>query len=704
MRGSLTCLIIGETPATQFLAWRLSLSNAFIILVSSNISSDGLVSWKSSKLGSNFYRPNEFAKEFDDLESKLTDADGNPRYKIDIMVLSCLSFTSLDRYCDLLSKYSDQNTIVLMNANFGVQLEKLVLDRFFNSSSCILSLLCDVEGRQLSSGSYALVNDSCSFYFGLTYAGKDFTKNTNKNDRLMVNLESVKATFADDNSILNAMISQLQRTNVDEVVKICPSHSFEMALKVWEHIIPRISLNILSVVFEQFDYDKLLTNTSSKRIFQDLVKELVEICFTQCGSVVAKYMVPAFDLNKCTDNLSSQIDFSRVVEETKSRKRQMDRSTINEYPEFLTLSFEAYCFYHRLEFPAHILLHQPILMASNFGINYSSLNFLFGFYSQLLSISGFSIEGGPNKVGPSSLFFGVRTQLANQSEQTLISTDNSPLVGGRITRLRAKLKRRGNHDHSRGTSCDETEDSMLNYAAAEIEDINIDAGNKNSKELDDHDDGIEESGSLKNSRFAFFCDGGIVDSGPEDNDSSSIVDDLIQLPNFQRREFRGGKSEGTFEKNDASATFEHEVRNNPFTMSSRYYFDAYRLGDQDNFMSLKEKRAGNWSRPKLWKLQRQYLVETGQMCGSGVTSSTVPDRFLWDHVNLLRRVNMGGILSVTTSRYGHVDSSQRLFDDWNRGVGPLKRLTLTAPTSATHRTSKDRRLPAHAKPFISDAE
>ncbi|SCU77979.1 LAME_0A02872g1_1 [Lachancea meyersii CBS 8951] len=681
MGRSLTCLIVGETPATQFLAWRLSLSNAFIILASSNISSDGLVSWKSSKLGSNFYRPNVFAKEFEDLESKLAETDGSAKYKIDVMVVSCLSFPSLDRYCKLLSKYSDKNTVVLMNANFGVELESLVLDMFFNCSSCVLSILCDVEARQLSSGSYALVNDSCCFYVGLTNIRKDVTNRSSKHDKhdnCRLNIDRVKEIMADEGSILNAVLAQVQQTEVEEIIKIGPDRSFEMAVKVWEHLIPRISLNILSIVFEQFDYDKLLANSSSRLIFEDLVTELMQICYKQCGSVVMKYMKASFDASKDSENIVTGIDFEKVVQETKDRKRQMDMFTINEYPEFLTLSFEAYCFHHRLEYPAHVLLHQPMRLANEFGMNYSSLNFLFGFYSQLLLICGYRIEGGPNKLGRSSLLFGAGTQLVSPSEQTLVPKDNTSPSRSRINVLRDKLKRKVKQEHSLASSCDESE-SPVNRVG--VEQIYNESDDGCVNELY----GVEGSSasSPKNPGFQIFCGGNMAeDSGPEEIcDSTSVVDDMVQLPKFR------GRNEV-----DADAVFEQELRANPLTMSSRYYFDAYRLGDQTNFRSLDEKRSQHWNRSKLWKLQRQYLAETGQVANSTLAvSATVPDRFLWDHVNLLRQVNMGGILSVTTSRYGHVDTSQRLFDDWSRGVGPIARLTLTAPPTARAQNPSERR-------------
>ncbi|CUS25084.1 LAQU0S26e00672g1_1 [Lachancea quebecensis] len=682
MGKSLTCLIVGETPATQFLAWRLSLSNEFIILVSSNISSDGLVSWKSPKLGSNFYRPNEFAKGYEELGLKLEDTDGNKRYSIDVIILSCLSFPSLNRYCDLLSRYSGKQTIVLVDANFGVQLEKPVLDKFFGACACVLSVLCDAEARQLSSGSYALVNDSCKFYLGLTYACKGFKKQTSKHDRLSANLQCVQNTFSDENSTLNAMVAQLEGTNVDSIVKLAPEESCEMALKVWEHIIPRISLHILSIVFEQFDYDKLLENSSSRFIFEDLVRELSRICYAQCGEVSERYLkskTAPRNSSTSTDDWILELDFDKVLEETKQRKRQMDRSTINEYPEFLTLSFEAYCFYHRLEFPAHILLHQPIQLASGYHVNYSSINFLYGFYSRLLAISGFSIEGEPNKVSAPSLLFGIRAQLTSQSEQTLVSKHSpsgdknalgtgSKAVGVK-SKLKAKFKRigHGNKETLNGAVCSVEDPALTDEGSGSSLD-NFLAGDVHDRSSTDP----EDPGEAQVGRdFMFWCNEAIQDANSEpevdDNDNSSIVDELIRLPNFRKRDFR---KQGM--QMDLAPTvvplFEQEIRNDPFAMS-RYYFDAYKLGDPKTFLSLKESDP----RPaSARRIQRRYRREYAGVAGM----STLPENLFRDHVDLLKRVNMGGILSVTTSRYGHVDSSQKMLDNWNRGLGYLKTLAL----------------------------
>ncbi|SCU78560.1 LADA_0A06238g1_1 [Lachancea dasiensis] len=668
MINSLICLIVGETPATQFLAWRLSLSNAFIILVSSNISSDGLVAWKSSKLGSNFYRPNEFAKELDELQSKLVDSNGKLKYKIDIVVLSCLSIPALQRHCEVLAKYGDKDTVVLVDANFGVHLEKLVLDHFSNTCACTLSILCDVEGRQLSSGSYVLVNETCQFYIGLTYSHDDARSIGTQYEILRNNFEKVRNVLSDEQSTLNALLQQLQHTQVEAIITFTPDCSIEMALTVWEYIIPRISLNILSIVFERFDYDRLLANASTKLVFQDLVKDLINISFAHCGRVITKYMKMASEDCRAPIDLEADIDFEKIVEHTKIRKRQTDIFTVNEYPEYLTLSFEAYCFYHKLEFPADILLKQPILMANEFGIKYSSLNFLIRFYSQLLSLSGLCIEGGPRKLCPPSFMFGSRTQLNTKGEAVLPTKNDAGKKP--IDSLHAKLKRGTKTDNNSVLATKDPDCSRMDYAAK-------------NHDTDTHDTQGEQSISLRegnNSRFAFFCDREDGENtGPGENDSSSIVDTLIQLPNFRKRT-PGGRAVGEV---DASAALEREIRANPLTMASRYYFKPYHL-DRKSIRSLTEKCGDHWDRPSLWKMQRQYLIERGQMTDPSDTLVTGSHRPLMEHIKLLKRLNMRGILSVTTSRYGHVDTSMRLFDNQNQGKDPLKKRSLTAP--AAHRT------------------
>lgn len=357
--------------------------------MSQYVSSDGLVGWKSNRLGANFYTPNVFAKEVGELSHKMLDSDsGKCKYPIDIIIISGISIRQFAEKCKAVSKFANPNTVVLVNASFGCELEEVALDVFDNNCKCVISIACDVECRQLSLGSYALVNnDNCKVYLGLTYSSQShFDGAVLSKNEACVREELAK----DSDSNTNRFLTQLTVTKWIKI-QTFPNPP-EMAVKIWELIIPKISLNILSVIYEQFDYETLLKNKSNEIVFKDLVKELFDICYAQCKSEVQKFMtISGSDGNH---RGGKAIDYDKIVDYCKAKKKELVETTANEYPEYLSLSFESYCFYHRFEYPAHILLYQPILLAKKYDAPCSNLNFLYGFYSRLLSLSGLSIYGG----------------------------------------------------------------------------------------------------------------------------------------------------------------------------------------------------------------------------------------------------------------------------------------------------------------------
>lgn len=387
----LSCIIVGETPDIQFLGWRLSLGNSFIVLVSQYVSSDGLVGWKSSRLGANFYTPNVFAKEVGELSPKLINPEnGKCKYSIDVIIISGISIGQFAENCKAVSRFANPQTTVFVNASFGCELEEVALNVFDKNCKCVMSIASDVECRQLSLGSYALVNDkNCRVYLGLTYS----SQNHSSDALLSKNEACVKEEL--DPQISSNTNKLIQELTVTKWVRVFPyNNPQEMAVKIWEMVIPKISLNILSVIYEQFDYDSLLKNKSNEIVFKDLVKELFDICYAQCNAKVESFMSGINSSISSNGEHNGAIDFSKIVNYCKSKRKELIKTTVNEYPEYLTLPFESYCFYHRFEYPAHILLYQPILLAKRYDAPCSNLNFLYGFYSRLLSLSGLSIYGG----------------------------------------------------------------------------------------------------------------------------------------------------------------------------------------------------------------------------------------------------------------------------------------------------------------------
>ncbi|EDO15345.1 hypothetical protein Kpol_1011p17 [Vanderwaltozyma polyspora DSM 70294] len=414
MEKQFTCLIVGDTPSTQFLGWRLSLGNAFIILVSQYVSLDGLVSWKSNRLGANFYTPNVFTKNVSELNEKLLIND-ELKYNINLMIISAISLQSLEDNCKNLTPFINESTTILISCDFGVELEFIALKYFKSNCKCVLSICCNLECRQLSLGSYALVNDdNCSISIGLTYSNFGCT-NTNNDDTLdnsidlyLTNIEKVKLELANrSNSNIWNMLKFLENTKWISIQVF--EDSKLMSVNLWKFIIPKVSLNILSIIYEQFDYDLLLQTQSTEIIFKDLVHELMNIAFIQTQSMIEPF---------CNSS-TKKINFNEIIDVCKRKRDDLLNTTSTEYPEYLSLPFETYCFYHKFEFPAHILLYQPLLLSKKYKTQSSNLNFLFGFYSRLLSINGLSIYGGLSERKSTLLFANEKTISLTPTTQNL---------------------------------------------------------------------------------------------------------------------------------------------------------------------------------------------------------------------------------------------------------------------------------------------
>lgn len=639
------------------------------------MSSDGLVAWKSSKLGANFYTPNIFAKNAKELAPKLLDENRACKYPLDIMLISAISIEKLEENCKLLSKFVGERTTVLISADFGCELEKIAIKAMGGRCRCVLSVACDVECRQLSLGSYALVNDdNCEIYLGNSYSA------TSAEDSIFnSNIEKVQEELNfGDNSSIARMVHQLEATKWIKVEQI--KDTKQMALRLWQLIIPKISLNILSIIYEQFDYEKMLENKSTEIIFRGLVHELLEICSAQCNSKVEEF------LKRKGESDEVEIDFTKIIDHCKRKRNQLISTTANEYPEYLFLPFELYCFYHRFEYPAQILLYQPILLAEEYNVSCSNLNFLYGFYSRLLSLSGLSINGGRLEQDIS--------QLAQPSK------DSSGHSTAKECRCKSKTKdgkfgfkvKTSKSHYSRGIF------SISSPAGADYKMPPI-SGNASSTSCDctvsnDHGD-TELSGSdcegdacnegrkpqcscrnfdpLQASTRSGIChsedssDHGSAKPYKQLNRpaSQSALDDMsaITLPHFTKKYSTNPatpRSRALVKTSDSSFGPTH--RPHPTSSLEMQLRSDRRLNEyQDLYGQLlqPDDRKAHSDRGRqfvqlekqLWHLQRRYNITNGTISNPRLG----PYSDLLNHMEILCGENNNDIIRLTTSRYGDLD-------------------------------------------------
>ena len=653
------CLIVGDTASTQLLSWRLSLSNCFIILVSNSISSDGLISWKSTKLGSNFYKPNITSKELASLSKCYNSGP------VDIIIISGHSITQLNSQLEALSNFIHEDTLIIIDSNFGVELELFSLKKYPETTT--FSVIVDAEVRRLSIGSYLLINDSNFFKFGISY------NSSIKESVILDNTNRFNDLAKSKTSKFNVMLALLERTNVGSITVVDPQKKV-FGLSIWEWLIPRISLNILTIVFEQVSYDELLNNNSNAKIFKQIVQELIEICYKQTGGgKIQNYII---------NGDKTKPNYNNIVSRVKKRQKELEKFTISEYPEYLTLNYEAYCFYHRIDFPSSLMFKQIIDVAEKYGCQDANLIFLYGFYTRLLSLSGVLIDGAAdNNPAKPNLLWGKKYILSMSKEHVTREETQKTVIKCKKQKKKknpvqsAEKSNLGSSSRSLDLQLPPELQEMylgcdsINFSSPltpklmdiEIETTSDDCEQENSSSDQDTDDSSESTANIgrvvKNKKLAKSLVRVSGISGQQDEDQ---IDETLKLPFFKgfKNTSQRPMTTGRLEVSD----LEWQLRNGYIDFPKQMVL-ATKHELQHNGAIRQQSVIGQY-----WKLIKQQHINNGQL----TRPITSQEDMLKFHCETLKKAQVH--LSTTTNRYGDLDFSDSVFEHWKQGKGGLYKL------------------------------
>lgn len=627
------------------------------------MASDGLVSWKTSKFGASFYVPNVFVREVEELEGVMLQANGKPNYNVDIIVISAISLEELRKVSGQLTKYSNPNTIILVSTDFGCELEAEVLKSFAGKCKCVMSILCEFECRQLSLGSFVLVNnDYCSIYLGVTYQGNK----TSDSQTLVINKKIVNSELSDEDSTINKFIQLIQMAKWLQIKKVYSSN--KMALKLWESIIPRVSLGIVSIIYDQFDFKTLLATKSTLTIFKELVVELMQICYKQCDSYVASFLVAGKDFD---------INYNYIVDLCVNQKASMDKSIKNEHPEYLALPFEAYCFYHKYQYPAHILVYQPIKLAKRYHVPCSNLNFLYGFYVRLLSLSGLDIQGG--ECQKNSTFSNRNPMLDPEESRPYLGEPDKYIDPGTGSHtISSELERLYFDAEGYSDSCDKMLGEDCGRDETRADAYNPPSGRSvatcesgSDVQTIDCSKGI----SKRQSKTALYNTvlQGMTGVPSGHNQFDNFVQECSSEANFEDQGVVGiphykspfkqvkTRTNANGESDDESFlnSLERQLHNDRHLFARDYNRVNQQLGVGNSQQTQSEYDSNRRQHAKrqlqVWRLQRKMNVQpTVNKANPG------PYDDLVNHVRILNQGNMGDILPFTTARFGDADTFRLL--------------------------------------------
>lgn len=652
----LVCLIVGDTPSTLLLSWRLSVSNCFTIFVSGSLPGDGIISWKSTKSSSGSYKPNVTVNDFVAL-SKVYKTG-----KIDIIIISSQSISQFNNQLRSLERFIHDDITIIIDSNFAVELEILSLAKYPNATT--ISVVTDAEVKRLSVGSYLLMSESTSFKFGISYDCDT------KEKVLKENVNRYNNYSQDYGSNFKVLLEVLRRGDNMSSVDVILAENNVFGLLVWEWLIPKISLNILAIVFEHDSYDDLLENDSNAKVFRQLVQELMDIYFKQTnGGIIRSYI----------SNDQKKPEYNAVVQRLKNRQRSLERSVGNKYPHCLTINYEAYCFYNEIAYPSSLLFEQCINLADKYDCGSSNLTFLSSLYCRQPNHGGTPLKNEHPLGSKKTSFLRGKKTIVN-FEQRSLSTDYSQITKGRPKKVKVKGKQKSSKSTLKVTSkydlkspdlqlpqdiqemylgCDSINFSLP--LTPKMIDIQFDTTSDDLQESSASDVDSDESISVHPRRERMLSQRSLIRVSANSNmHEDDNIDPSLKLPLFKG--FKGAvqrpMTTGRLEMTD----LEWQLRNG-YADLPKQMLRATKDELKNNGAIRHQSLAGQY-----WKLIKQQHINNGQLARP-ITSQEDILRF---HCETLTKSQVH--LSTTTNRYGDLDFSDNIFEHWKQRKGSLYRL------------------------------
>lgn len=635
------CLIIGDTPSTLLLSWKLNLSKCFIILVSDFLTSDTRITWKVGKSCSHTYKPNIIVRDLDNLFDFYTSN------KIDIIIVSSQSISQFTSQLKSVEKFIHDNIVIVINSDFAVELELFSLSIYPTITA--ISVLVDVEIREISKGSYLVATDPRSVKFGITY-------NCDTRDKVLKkNVKRFECSLKQKQSSLKSMMDHLEKMNLGSIVAIPPKKN-SFGLLVWEGLIPKISLNLLSIVFGKVSYDEILESSSSKRVFQQLVRELTEICYKQTnGGTINDFAVR-------NDNVNPE--YFLLLQRLKNRQNELERAIGSEQPGHLNLNYEAYCFYYKIEFPCALMLEQCIGIAEKYGCENSSLTFLSSLYSNLVSLTDMQIRNH------------MKLDCNTQDEDSHIEA--SKMTKRRTSKVKLKSKIQASERKLIMTTKWDIKSSEM-LLPQDVQELYLGCNSMSfTSPLDPKVVDIQldtTTDYLQERSYSEECSDESVSFEPHNNLSQRSMVKLASNPNLQENDnidssltlplFKGFKNTthrpmttGRLEMTDLEWQLRHSNAELP-----RQMLLATKQELKDNGAIRHQSLAGQY-----WKLIKQQHINNGQL----TRPMTSQEDILRFHCETLTKAQVH--LSTTSNRYGDLDFSGTVFENWKQRRGALYRL------------------------------
>lgn len=319
---------------------------------------------KSTTYGDSSFRPHTVIGSFEP-----TPALEAP---LDVLLVAPSSLKNLSNLHNVAqSLITPNHTIILIDSTYNIGLHLLIEAQFPNNPVCSIST--EATLRLLPA-----VNDPTSY---------------NRSDSLPLLIHSghVSKTWLSvpkvPTTALNGLIQSLQQTGIQATA----SSSFDQIQ--WNQVILTLAFQPLTVMLETQTPAALLENVLSKPLYMGIITELMEIASKHTGfpydadylkEIVNEFKHSSTGFTAVTANggLTPSPTSSTI---SSSALGIVDKNPFN--PAYLDAPTLFYEYYHGLPIAVDLLLLQPILMASDFGIKTPYLETIFACLTRMVDLN-----------------------------------------------------------------------------------------------------------------------------------------------------------------------------------------------------------------------------------------------------------------------------------------------------------------------------
>ncbi len=304
---------------------------------------------------------------------KFVQSKSNP-VSYDLVLFAIADTAQPATLCQKLKSCLKNDSLILVDASYGVCFEVLILNELPNAT--VLSILCTADVKLIAKSEYQVLHETQSYNVRVGFSCFSLSGLCEETLLLSKIVESNKYLSL-QNSRLDHIMNSLAKIRL---VKYLNHTIFarsnlrnneegqSFGSYIWFHCIRRIALEVISITFEEFDYQNFNNNKTTAQIVPNLVHELITIAEKSNASDIWNFF-----RNK--KNVIESLLNCYSADELKVMK-----VAIRSDPIFLHHTDTQYCFAHDLHSPLKMLVYQPLYLSELLTLPNVSIGFLYGIF------------------------------------------------------------------------------------------------------------------------------------------------------------------------------------------------------------------------------------------------------------------------------------------------------------------------------------